>query len=80
MQGSYEELVESNKDFIEMMNDLTANHETQKKEENARRISEMSLKNMSSKRPSEVSIASSIIVRLSLVDSSCFHIFLVILR
>lgn len=78
MQGSYKELVESNKDFIEMMNDLTVNHETQKKEENARKISEMSLKNMPiCKRLSEVSMASSVIVRLLLVDLSCFRIFLV---
>ncbi|XP_011259351.2 multidrug resistance-associated protein 4 [Camponotus floridanus] len=60
MQGSYKELIESNKDFIEMMNDLISTVE-EKKEENARKISEMSLKNMLiSKRFSEVSIASSV--------------------
>ncbi|XP_070149139.1 ATP-binding cassette sub-family C member 4-like isoform X2 [Polyergus mexicanus] len=62
MQGSYNKLVESNKDFIQMMDELTTSHETQKKEENARRISEMSSKNISVfKRTSEVTIASSIV-------------------
>ncbi|XP_029676365.1 multidrug resistance-associated protein 4-like [Formica exsecta] len=62
MQGSYNELVKSSKDFIEMMNELTTSHETQKKEENARRISEMSSKNISIfRRTSEVTIASSIV-------------------
>ncbi|XP_070149137.1 ATP-binding cassette sub-family C member 4 [Polyergus mexicanus] len=62
MQGSYNKLVESNKDFIQMMDELTTSHETQKKEENARRISEMSLKNISVfRRISEMSIASSIV-------------------
>lgn len=60
MQGSYKELIKSNKDFIEMMNDLTS-AVAEKKEENARKISEMSLRNMLiSKRFSEVSIASSV--------------------
>lgn len=80
MQGSYKELVESNKDFIEMMNNLATSHETQKKEENARRISEMSSRNISIfRRPSQLSIASSIVVRqsLSFVDTSYFRIVLV---
>ncbi|GAB1868440.1 Multidrug resistance-associated protein 4-like [Camponotus japonicus] len=60
MQGSYKELIESSKDFIEMMNNLTSAG-AQKKEENARKISEMSLRNMLiPKRLSEVSIASSV--------------------
>lgn len=64
MQGTYNKLVESNKDFIEMMDELTTSHETQKKEENARRISEMSSKNISIfRRISEMTIASSIVVR-----------------
>jgi len=62
MQGSYKELIESNKNFIEMMNDLTASYGAQEKEENARKISEMSLRNMPiPKRPSEESIASSVV-------------------
>ncbi|XP_050461230.1 ATP-binding cassette sub-family C member 4-like isoform X2 [Cataglyphis hispanica] len=61
-QGSYNELVESNKDFVERMNELTTSHETQKKEENAKRISEMSSKNISVfRRISEMTIASSIV-------------------
>jgi len=61
MQGSYKELIESSKDFNEMMNDLISAG-AQKKEENARKISEMSLRNMLiPKRLSEVSIASSVV-------------------
>lgn len=80
MQGSYNKLVESNKDFIQMMNELTTSHETQKKEENARKISEMSSKNISIfRRTSEATIASTIVVRqsLSFVNSLCFFIVFV---
>lgn len=75
MQGSYKGLVESNKDFIEMMNNLATKHESQKKEENARRISEMSSNNTTFRRSSQISITSSIVVRqsLSFVDSSHFR-------
>ncbi|XP_011149209.1 multidrug resistance-associated protein 4-like [Harpegnathos saltator] len=59
MQGNYNELVASNKDFIEMMNSL--NHEAQKKEDDARKISEMSNRKISiMRRPSGLSITSSI--------------------
>lgn len=70
MQGNYNELVQSNKDFIRMMNNL--NHEAQKKEEETRRISEMSIRKISiMRRASGLSTASSTIVRsLSLVT---FH-------
>lgn len=61
MQGSYKGLVESNKDFIEMMNNLATKHESQKKEENARRISEMSSNNTTFRRSSQISITSSIV-------------------
>ncbi|XP_032678118.1 multidrug resistance-associated protein 4-like [Odontomachus brunneus] len=60
MQGRYNDLVESNKDFIKMMDNLS--HEAQKKEEeNARRISEISTRKISlMRRPSELSTISSI--------------------
>ncbi|XP_036147821.1 multidrug resistance-associated protein 4 [Monomorium pharaonis] len=60
MQGSYNELVQSNNDFIEMMNNL--NHEAQKKEEEIRRASEMSIRKISlMRRASCLSTASSTI-------------------
>ncbi|XP_014467785.1 PREDICTED: multidrug resistance-associated protein 4-like [Dinoponera quadriceps] len=56
MQGSYNELVESNKDFINMMDSLS--HEAQKKEE-VRKISVLSSKKISiMRRPSGLSIKS----------------------
>ncbi|XP_029164634.1 multidrug resistance-associated protein 4-like isoform X2 [Nylanderia fulva] len=61
MQGSYKDLVESNKDFIEMMDNLAASHETQKQEDNARRISEMSSSNVIFRRPSQLSVTSSVV-------------------
>ncbi|XP_071557590.1 ATP-binding cassette subfamily C member 4-like [Temnothorax nylanderi] len=60
MQGSYNELVKSNKDFIRMMDNLS--HEAQKKEEDIRRASEMSMRKTSiMRRTSKLSTASSII-------------------
>ncbi|XP_077262946.1 LOW QUALITY PROTEIN: ATP-binding cassette subfamily C member 4-like [Temnothorax americanus] len=60
MQGSYNELVKSNKDFIRMMDNLS--HEAQKKEEDIRRASEMSMRKTSIiRRASKLSTASSII-------------------
>lgn len=62
IQGSYNELVESNKDFIEMMDELS--DQMQKEEEEAKRISQMSIKKVSlMKRPSIVSTRSSIAVK-----------------
>ncbi|XP_072762869.1 ATP-binding cassette sub-family C member 4 [Anoplolepis gracilipes] len=61
MQGNYNELVKSNKDFNEMMDDLATSHETQKKEENARRLSEISSRISIFKRPSQMSLASTIL-------------------
>ncbi|XP_071641737.1 ATP-binding cassette subfamily C member 4-like isoform X2 [Temnothorax longispinosus] len=59
MQGIYNELVQSNKDFIGMLDNLT--HEAQKKEQNMRRTLEMSTRQMSiTRRDSELSTASSI--------------------
>jgi len=65
MQGSYNEL-ESNKDFIGMMDNLS--HEAQKKEEDMRRVSEMSVRRttITKRRVSRLSIASSTVVRLFL--------------
>lgn len=60
MQGSYNEIVKSNKNFIGMMDNL--NHEAQKKEEEMRRTSEMSRRITITRRISKLSIASSIIV------------------
>ncbi|XP_073368124.1 LOW QUALITY PROTEIN: multidrug resistance-associated protein 4 [Mycetomoellerius zeteki] len=59
MQGSYNEIVKSNKNFIGMMDNL--NHEAQKKEEEMRRTSEMSRRITITRRISKLSIASSII-------------------
>jgi len=66
MQGSYNEL-ESNKDFIGMMDNLS--HEAQKKEEDIRRASEMSMRRttITKRRVSRLSIASSTVVRLFLL-------------
>lgn len=62
MQGSYNELVQSNKDFIGMLDNLS--HEAQKKEEDTRRVSEMSIRKMSViRRASGLSTTSSTIVR-----------------
>ncbi|XP_011877749.1 PREDICTED: multidrug resistance-associated protein 4-like isoform X1 [Vollenhovia emeryi] len=58
MQGSYTELVQSNRDFIRMLDNLS--HEAQKKEEDMRRASEMSMKRISiMRRASGLSVASS---------------------
>lgn len=80
MQGSYNELVQSNKDFIQMMDSLS--HEAQKKEENARKTSQMSTTlNGSStnnkrlsvmRRPSGLSVTSSIAVRQLLLKFDIF--------
>lgn len=62
MQGSYNELVQSNKDFIEMLDNL--NHEAQKKEEETRKMSEKSTRRMSvMRRVSGLSTSSSMMVR-----------------
>jgi len=64
MQGSYSELVHSNKDFVEMMDALEMNHEAQKEE---KRASEMSVR-----RPSEISCPrrSSMIRRISRLSTT----------
>ncbi|KAL0104962.1 hypothetical protein PUN28_016536 [Cardiocondyla obscurior] len=59
MQGSYNELVESNKDFMQMLDIL--NNEAQKKEDDAKRISEMSKRTSLIRRVSGLSTASSIV-------------------
>ncbi|XP_036143536.1 multidrug resistance-associated protein 4-like isoform X2 [Monomorium pharaonis] len=60
MQGSYNELVQSNNDFIEMINNL--NHEGQKNGKEIRRASAMSIRKISlMRRASDLSTASSII-------------------
>ncbi|XP_039312480.1 multidrug resistance-associated protein 4-like isoform X1 [Solenopsis invicta] len=54
MQGSYNELVQSNNDFVGMMNSL--NYEAQKKEEESRKVSEMTTRRISlMRRASEIS-------------------------
>ncbi|KAG5324835.1 MRP4 protein, partial [Pseudoatta argentina] len=58
MQGNYNELVQSNKDFIEMLDNL--NQVQRKEEENMRRASEMSKRITITKRISRLSITSSI--------------------
>ncbi|KAG5309273.1 MRP4 protein, partial [Acromyrmex insinuator] len=58
MQGNYNELVQSNKDFIEMLDSLNQAH--RKEEENMRRASEMSKRITITKRISRLSITSSI--------------------
>lgn len=64
MQGNYSELAKSNKDFMEMIDNLATSHQEQKKEEEARRISEISnRKQMMLRRPSALSAASSIAVK-----------------
>lgn len=71
MQGSYNELVESNKDFIEMMASLS--DRAQKKEEEARRITQISMRKASLvKRLSVISTTSSIVVRHNDYLSSTF--------
>lgn len=68
MQGHYKELVNSNQDFVEMIDTLAMKHaEAQKKEESAR-VSEISSAKKSSmmlRRVSKLSIVSSIAVRKS---------------
>lgn len=60
MQGNYNELIQSNKDFIEMLDILS--YEAHKKEEDTRRGSEMSVRKTSiMRRVSGLSIASSTI-------------------
>lgn len=60
MQGNYNELVQSNKDFIEMLDSLS--HEAQKKEDGTRKVSEMSARKISIRRVSRLSTSSSIVV------------------
>ncbi|XP_036147849.1 multidrug resistance-associated protein 4 [Monomorium pharaonis] len=58
MQGSYNELIQSNNDFIEMMNNF--NYEAQRREEKIKRASEMSIRNISlMRRASGLSTANS---------------------
>jgi len=59
MQGNYNELVQSNKDFIEMLNDLNQ----ARKEEDMRRASEISKRITIRRRESRLSTRSSITVR-----------------
>ncbi|KAG5331515.1 MRP4 protein, partial [Acromyrmex charruanus] len=59
MQGNYNEIVKSNKNFIGMMDNF--NYEAQKKEDEMRRASEMSRRITITRRVSKLSIASSII-------------------
>ncbi|XP_011701011.1 PREDICTED: multidrug resistance-associated protein 4-like, partial [Wasmannia auropunctata] len=60
MQGSYNALVQSNTDFIRMMDNLSHEKiEAQKKEKELRRTSQMSLGKITTRRNSETSIASS---------------------
>ncbi|XP_036142951.1 multidrug resistance-associated protein 4-like isoform X2 [Monomorium pharaonis] len=60
MQGSYNELVQSNNYFIEMMNNL--NREAQKNEEEVKRASEIAIRKISlMRRASDLSTASSTI-------------------
>ncbi|KAG5324088.1 MRP4 protein, partial [Pseudoatta argentina] len=58
MQGNYNELVQSNKDFIEMLDNL--NQAQRKEEKNMRRASEMSKRITITKQISRLSITSSI--------------------
>ncbi|XP_012230272.1 ATP-binding cassette subfamily C member 4-like [Linepithema humile] len=70
MQGEYSELVESNKDFIQMMDSLETSHE-QKKEENARKVSEMSKRiSILTRRTSTLSIASSTYSEIDDLDNT----------
>jgi len=62
MQGNYNELVQSNKDFIGMLDNL---NQAQGKEENMRRALEMSKRITITRRISRLSTISSIIVRWS---------------
>ncbi|XP_011877748.1 PREDICTED: probable multidrug resistance-associated protein lethal(2)03659 isoform X2 [Vollenhovia emeryi] len=60
VQGSYNKLEQSNKDYIGMLDSLS--YTTRKKEEDMRRASEISLKNISKmRRASGISTASSIV-------------------
>ncbi|KYN05541.1 Multidrug resistance-associated protein 4 [Cyphomyrmex costatus] len=59
MQGSYNEIVKSNKSFIGMMDNLS--HEAQEKQEEMRRASEMSRRITVTRRVSKLSTASSAI-------------------
>ncbi|EGI58414.1 hypothetical protein G5I_13484 [Acromyrmex echinatior] len=58
MQGNYNELVQSNKDFIDMLDNL--NQAQRKEEENMRRASEMSKRITITKRISRLSITNHI--------------------
>ncbi|KYQ56410.1 Multidrug resistance-associated protein 4, partial [Trachymyrmex zeteki] len=58
MQGNYNELIQSNKDFIGMLDNL--NNQAQRKEEDVRRASEMSRRITTTRRVSRLSITSSI--------------------
>ena len=64
MQGNYNELVQSNKDFIGMLDNL---NQAQRKEEDMRRASEISKRITITREISRLSTTSSIAVRWSLV-------------
>ena len=64
MQGNYNELVQSNKDFIGMLDNL---NQAQRKEEDMRRASEISKRIIITRQISRLSTTSSIAVRWSLV-------------
>jgi hypothetical protein len=77
MQGSYNELVDSNQDFVEMMDTLEMNHH--EAQENAKRASEMSIKRVSEiSCPRKSSVLIRRISRLS-STSSVVRQFLLIL-
>ncbi|XP_018392357.1 PREDICTED: multidrug resistance-associated protein 4-like [Cyphomyrmex costatus] len=59
MQGNYNELIKSNKDFIEMLDNL--NNQAQRKEEDMKRASETSRRITVTRRVSRLSTTSSII-------------------
>ena len=64
MQRNYNELVQSNKDFIGMLDNL---NQAQRKEEDMRRASEISKRITITREISRLSTTSSIAVRWSLV-------------
>jgi len=76
MQGSYNEIVKSNKNFIGMMDNF--NNEAQRKENEMRRASEMSRRITITRRVSKLSIASSIIVS-SFIIKNCKRIIIYML-
>ena len=60
MQGNYNELVQSNKDFVGMLDNLT---QAQRKEEDMKRASEISKRITITRQISRLSTTSSIAVR-----------------